>query len=42
MVKKYGNYDKYPTKEITGYKAWRGYPEISEELKNASRAERKR
>ena len=33
MVKKYGNYDKYPTKEITGYKAWRGYPEISEELK---------
>ena len=33
MVEKYGNYDKYPTKEIMGYKAWRGYANIAAELK---------
>lgn len=33
MVEKYGNYDKYPTKEIAGYKAWRGYADIAAELK---------
>ena len=34
MVEKYGNYDKYPTKEIMGYKAWRGYANIAAELKH--------
>lgn len=33
MVEKYGNYDKYPTKEIMGYNAWRGYANIAAELK---------
>lgn len=33
MVEIYGNYDKYPTKEIMGYKAWSGYEAISAELK---------
>ena len=33
MVEKYENYDKYPTKEIMGYKAWRGYANIAAELK---------
>lgn len=33
MVEKYGNYDKYPTKEIMGYKAWRGYANIAAEMK---------
>lgn len=33
MVKNYGNYDRFPAKEIGGYKAFRGYGEIAEELK---------
>ena len=33
MVQGYGNYDKYPAKEIKGFTAVSGYDAIVEELK---------
>lgn len=35
MRKIYGNYDKSPVKNISGYPAWAGYEEITAELKAA-------
>ena len=35
MVQGYGNYDKYPAKEIKGFTAVSGYDAIVEELKKA-------
>ena len=41
MVKKYGNYDKYPTKAVDGYRAWSGYEEIAKELASRIKGKKK-
>ena len=33
MRKTYGNYDKYPAKQIVGYAAWQGYEAITAQLR---------